>query len=76
MTMSNLPVPVRHESRTCFGLLWFEFESDADQYGEAVRKGGGTVNGGFEDGQPCGRASQFDMDEPVLGFRIYAVRIP
>lgn len=68
------PVPVKSDSRTCFGIEFFLTEEDAAQYARMIRRRGDTYNGGFFDGKPCGREKQFDHDDKTLG-RLYAVTV-
>ena len=70
--------PVRTESRTCFGLEWFEQEADAENRGAEVRDAGQTVNGGYMHGMECGRhstAKAFDYTDAETGKRLYAVMV-
>lgn len=71
----TLPSPVRSESRTAFGLLYFATEAEAEIYGEHVLQRGDTYNGGFYHGMACGRDRSFDHDAVIEGqtVRLYAV---
>lgn len=60
---------VRADSRSCFGLEWYDVEA------EAAAPPSGTVNGGFLHGMPCGRAPEFDTTE-ADGRKLFARRIP
>lgn len=60
--MSELPTPVKTESRICFGISWFATEEEADRYAAYVREQGITYNGGFFHGRPCGRDRDWDRD--------------
>lgn len=66
----TLPIPVRTESRICFGISYFVTEEEADIYAQHIREEGHTYNGGWFHGTPCGRAINFDRpakgDEPAL----------
>lgn len=68
----SAPVPVKSESRICFGIMWFKTEADADAAAEQVRAKGYTYNGGWYHGMACGREPVWDYTDPVLG-RLYAV---
>jgi hypothetical protein len=67
-----LPVPVKRDSRICFGISFFASEEDADRYGAHVRERGDTYNGGWSHGAACGRDSSFDYDDAQHG-RLFAV---
>jgi len=67
-----LPVPVKTDSRICFGIAYFTSEKDADRYAKDVQRRGITYNGGWLDGKPCGRETQWDHEDPTLG-KLYAV---
>ncbi len=69
---SNLPTPIKQESRICFGIAWFKTEAEADRYGAHVRKAGYTYNGGFYHGMLCGRDKSWDYVDKELG-QLYAV---
>lgn len=65
---------VKEDSRTCFGIVWYDNEEEAIAVGKKVRDGGGTINGGWNHGAPCDRAPHFDTE--VDGKPAYAVMIP
>lgn len=65
---------VKEDSRTCFGILWFDDEAEAVAIGQSVRESGATINGGFYHGKPCDRDPGFDTE--VDGKPAYAVVIP
>ena len=67
-----LPVPVRIDSRICFGIAYFATEAEADLYAADVVRRGVTYNGGWFDGMACGRAEAFDYLMPD-GSKRYAV---
>lgn len=67
----SMPGFIRHESRICFGIDYFDSEDAAQAAVKAVRAAGLTYNSGFFDKMPCGRASQFD--HVVDGRKLYAV---
>lgn len=69
---STLPVPVKIDSRICFGIAYFSSVKDADAYAAHVRSKGYTYNGGFFHGMPCGRDESFDHVDSTLG-PLYAV---
>ena len=51
------------ESRICFGIIWFETEEEAIEYGQLMNALGVTYNGGFYHGMPCGRDSTWDNEK-------------
>ena len=67
-----LPVPVKIDSRICFGIMYFSTEKDADTYAQHVREKGYTYNGGWFHGMPCGRDTTWDHVDATLG-KLYAV---
>ncbi len=69
---AKLPVPVKTQSRICFGIAWFSTLSDAMTYAAYVEAKGYTYNGGFFHGMGCGRDESFDYTDAVLG-KLYAV---
>lgn len=69
-----LPIPVKSESRVCFGIKWFDSEADAVTFGEWVTGSGQRYNGGFYDGMLCGRDSAFDFTD-ADGRRLFAVTV-
>lgn len=72
MTDRKDPVPVKTESRICFGIAWYTSQEDALRASALVRKHGDTYNGGFYHGMPCGRDKGFDYVDPTHG-QLYAV---
>lgn len=72
-TSISLPQPIKRDSRTCFGILFFATEADADLYAAAVKAQGQTYNGGFLHGMACGRDRAFD--HTVDGTTYYAVTV-
>lgn len=72
-TSIQLPVPIKTESRSAFGIMFFASESQAYVFAEHVDKRGDTYNGGFRHGLPCGRDIGFD--HTVDGQRFYAVTV-
>ena len=73
MRQVKVPVPVLHDSRICFGINYFATESEATEYAKIVRRRGDTYKGGFFDGMPCGRATEFDTVKN--GKKLYAVTV-
>jgi hypothetical protein len=67
----KVPEPVERDGRICFGIVYFETESDAALYEKDVRRRGCTYNGGYFDGMACGRAKEFDYEKD--GRKLYAV---
>jgi hypothetical protein len=67
-----LPVPVRIDSRICFGIAYFATEAEADLYAADVVRRGVTYNGGWFDGMACGRDRSWDYTD-ADGRRLYAV---
>ena len=67
-----VPVPVKTDSRICFGIAYFTSEDDAQTYSEHVRAKGITYNGGWFDGMPCGRDRTWDHVDKELG-QLFAV---
>jgi hypothetical protein len=63
---------VKRESRVSFGIAYFDDEAEADRYGRRVQEWGCTYNGGFRDGERCGRDSTWDHVDPD-GRQLYAV---
>lgn len=68
----SAPKPVKRDSRTCFGIVWFATEDEADEYAAGVRAEGQIYNGGFMHGLPCGRDAVWDCHDDALG-PLYAV---
>lgn len=71
-TSDPVPIPVKLDSRICFGIAYFSTESDAEAYAAHVKAMGLTYNGGFFDGMPCGRDSSRDYTDAALG-KLFAV---
>jgi hypothetical protein len=67
-----MPVPVKSESRICFGIVWFSTEADAETFAASVTARGVTYNGGFFHGMACGRDRTWDHEDPTLG-KLFAV---
>lgn len=61
--MLDAPKPVFIDSRICFSVAYFRTEREAVWYGEIVRRRGDTYNGGYRDGEPCGRAPEYDRPD-------------
>lgn len=59
---ASVPEPVELESRICFGIAWFATESDAYAFDAHQVKIGQTYNGGWYDGQQCGRDKTWDRN--------------
>jgi hypothetical protein len=70
----SLPQPVKTDSRICFGIEYFDNETDADRFAIAVRERGDTYNGGWLHGMRCGRDKSFDHIDADLG-QLYAVTV-
>lgn len=70
--MPSTPEPVKRDSRTCHGIVWFTTEAEADEYAVGVRSEGQVYNGGFMHGLPCGRDAVWDYNDKELG-ALYAV---
>ena len=68
-----VPVPVRTDNRTCFGLAWYATEADAVAAGKRNVLAGLTVNGGWLHGMPCDRAPGFDY-VTADGVALFATR--
>jgi hypothetical protein len=68
----SLPVPVKTDSRICFGIAYFKTEKDAERYAKDIVRRGITYNGGWLDGKPCGRDKTWDHVDATLG-QLYAV---
>jgi hypothetical protein len=68
----ELPVPVKIDSRNCFGISYFASEADARAFAASVRARAETYNGGFYHGMQCGRDTGFDYTDATLG-PIFAV---
>jgi hypothetical protein len=71
-TKRVVPVPVKTDSRICFGISYFTTKADAAAFDRFVAKRGDTYNGGWLHGKPCGRDQTWDHVDPVLG-QLYAV---
>jgi hypothetical protein len=69
---SQLPTPVKIDSRTCFGIAYFSSEADAARYAARVKLWDRRYNGGYFDGMPCRRDTTYDYTDPTLG-RLFAV---
>jgi hypothetical protein len=68
---------VKTDSRSCFGLEWYDDEQEAIEAGARANAAGETVNGGWLHGMPCDRAREFDFEitvEDGKKQRLYAVR--
>ena len=61
----TVPVPVKYDSRICFGIAYFTSEQDAQAYAKATA--GRTYNGGWFHGMATGRETNWDHVDPVLG---------
>jgi hypothetical protein len=59
------------DQRSCFGIAWFYDEAKADEFAQAVYDADIAKNGGFFDGDRCGREKSFDADGDKG--RLYAV---
>jgi hypothetical protein len=64
--------PILYDSRTCFGIAFFDNKDAAERYAKKVQKRGDTYNGGFFHGMACGRDESFDYVDAVRG-QLYAV---
>jgi hypothetical protein len=72
-----VPVPVKLDSRICFGIAYFTSEADATAYAAHVRAKNVTYNGGFFHGMACGRDKTWDHVDQSGGYlhgkRLFAV---
>lgn len=64
---------IKYDSRICFGIDYYDDESEAKREGNKVRESGATYNGGFYHGRPCGRDDSWDYFDKKLGKKLYAV---
>lgn len=71
-TIAKLPIPVRSESRICFGIDWYATEAEANAASAFVKSKGRTYNGGFYHGRPCGRDNSWDVKDEA-GNTLFAV---
>lgn len=69
---ATVPVPVKQDSRICFGIAYFTTLADADAYAAHVRATGRTYNGGYFHGMPCGRDKTWDHVDATHG-QLYGV---
>ena len=60
------------ESRACFAIEWYDSEAEANERAAQVREYGHTYNGGWSDGEPCGREAHRDYTD-AEGRKWYAV---
>jgi hypothetical protein len=67
------PVPVKTESRICFGIAWYATEAEAMEADRIGRMQGNTYNGGWFHGMPCGRDTTWDHVDQKTGQQLYAV---
>jgi len=58
---------VKDEGRCCFALVWFDNETEAEEFGAIVRARGDRYNGGFFHGTICGRDRNFDYIDSANG---------
>jgi|TARA_R110000824_G_scaffold120382_5_gene275685 hypothetical protein len=65
--------PVKSDSRTCFGIEWFETEEEAEAFAKAIQKRGDRYNGGWCHGTACGRDYGFDHVDKETSKKLYAV---
>jgi hypothetical protein len=70
--MNTLPIPVKTEGRSCFGIAYFATEVEADRYAAFVQARNDRYNGGYFDGMRCGRDTGFDHVDDS-GRLLYAV---
>lgn len=52
--------PADRDSRSCFGVYFYDHEAKALVADLGIRVRGDTYNGGFFHGMPCGRDRSFD----------------
>lgn len=52
-----------YDVRICFGIAWYELESDADRAATETRKQGNCYNGGYYHGVACGRETGWDFTD-------------
>lgn len=64
---------VKEDSRTCFGIDYYDDEAEADEVGAKVTASGQTYNGGYFHGMKCGREKSRDI--VVDGVQLYAVTV-
>jgi hypothetical protein len=67
-----IPKPIKTSERNCFGIAWFQTEAEAEAYSKYIWSQGKRYNGGWLDGQRCGREASFDYEDKELG-KLYAV---
>jgi hypothetical protein len=70
---SEFPNAIDHDSRICFGIVWFATEGEADAAHKFVRKRGDYYNGGYMHGMACGRDSSYDKRNEAGEVTAYAV---
>lgn len=63
---------VKTDSRICFAIAWFDDEKLAEEWGEKIKAGGATYNGGWHHGEACGREKGRDYITKD-GVKLYAV---
>lgn len=66
---------VKHDSRTAFGINFYDSEEEAVEQGAKVRASGQTYNGGYFHGRPCGRDATWDHTDRETGQKLYAVTV-
>lgn len=63
---------VKHDSRICFGIDYYDDEAEAEAEGAKVTAAGETYNGGWYHGMACGRDHYKDYTDDE-GRKLYAV---
>ena len=71
--MSAFKNAIDHDSRICFGIVWFATEAEAAAAHKVVRKRWDCYNGGYMDGMPCGRDKSYDKRNEAGEVIAYAV---
>lgn len=66
--------PADRDSRSCFGVYYYDSEMKADVASLAVRLRGDSYNGGWFHGMPCKRDKSFD-EKNKDGVNLYAVTV-
>jgi hypothetical protein len=64
--------PADSDSRSCFGIKFFDTIEKATAYAEYISLRGDTYNGGFFHGMSCGRDAGFDY-KTKDGVQLFAV---
>lgn len=70
-TPFNEPGLVDTDVRICFGIAWFDSESNAEAFSAKVMADDHRYNGGWYDGRRCCRDDSWDREQD--GVKHYAV---